>query len=946
MLFRLIKKITKNYGVFLSLFLGVILSLVIVNCTIIYSNSLKDSLFQIILEDYEKKYDETAGTVIIHNNNMDSQSLFSEKNENYNKSVLDRFNMDIYVGRSMATAEHSIFWDEDTDTSKQYFYNRDYQLMSIKDFENHINIIQGRIFNNTFVQGDKNVVEVVVDKKTIIDLKLELDKLYRMELVNDIKYESILNLIDEKHSSKQRMNYFKIVGVYELKENDIFWRKGIWKNTNNSFVVNENALRQLWINEKGKTQITNEYFIDFSNFKYSNRSEVLEELQKAEDEYSINNSQITLNIRSLINEEDKNFKLVSNMLWIIQIPVLAILFLYILMITGIIVERDKDEIALLKSRGATRLNILSNYLFDGVIILGVVLLVTPLLSLIAAKYMSTTSGFLEFNGEYSRSMYFTKDNIYFSLITSIIFLSALCIPVIKATREGVVNRRQSKVRIEFSTWKKTFIDFILIGVGFYGFSLFMNSQNVANDSMVDINSISLDPLIFISATVFAFGLSLFFLRIYPYLIKFIFKTFKRIMPAHLFVLFSNLGRKAGKREYIMLFIMIMISSSIFNLKIARTINTNVLENAQYIYGSEIKMVGYWSKDSGDDIQIDKVPDDYDVITKTERIEPDYAQFESLESLETIAKVMKVYNINLKHSGLTLGKVNIMAVEPKQFGEVAYMREDLTPIHWYNYLNILSQHPEVIFLSSNMKELRIDEIKPGELIEVETYGFEENLIFGGYIDYWPEYQNKDEYLLVGNFNYIYSRLVRFPYEVWGKLEEGKNESDLLNEIEEKSINVAKISSISEFTKENIFLKAVNASITISFILSMMVTLLGFMIYWFICIKERELQFGILRSLGLKVRKLYTIVVVEQILVTGTALMVGIVIGQIISSKFLPVVTEIVFANSLVLPIVDYITSTDYLLIVAMFITSVIFALVIILRYISTIKMSQAIKIGED
>lgn len=955
MLFRLLKKITKNYGVFLSLLFGIVLSLVVINCTIIYGNSLKDSLFQKLLSNYEMDNGETAGTVSINDNNMNLSDGFSEEVESYDRSVLEKFNMDVYTGRSLATAEYSIFWDEDVDTSKKDFYRRNYQLISIRDFKNHIDIIQGRIFNDSFVKGNKKVAEVVVDQKTMLNLKLEIDKLYRMELVDKVKHESILNLINDKRENNQKMNYFKIVGVYKLKENDVFWRKGIWKNTDNSFVINENVLNQLYVNEQGRVKVSREYFIDFSKFKYSDRNEFLKELSKTEDEYSIKNSQFILNISALIEEENKNFNLVGNMLWIIQIPVFTILFLYILMITGIIVERDKDEIALLKSRGATKFNILSNYLFDGAVILGFGLLIAPAASLIVARYMSITSGFLEFNGEYSRNLYFTKDNIYFSIITSIFFLSALLIPVTRATREGIVNRKQSKVRMKFSTWKKSFIDFILIGVGFYGFNLFMNSQDVAKDIKLDINFIALDPLIFISATVFAFGLSLLFLRVYPYLITFIFKTFKRIMPAHFFVLFSNLGRKAGKREYIMLFIMVMICSSIFNLKIARTINTNVLDNVKYTSGSEIKIIGYWVRDKGHEFKMNKddkpelsnlVESPFDVLKLTELIEPDYSQYEKLESLETIAKVMKIKNSSIRYKDQFIDRVDIMAVEPRQFGKVAYMRKDLTPIHWYNYLNVLSKVPNVVFLSSNMKELKKYDIKAGESIEVDIYGFKENLIFGGYIDYWPGYHNKSEYLMVGNFNYAYSRLARVPYEIWGVLKDGKTESDFLKEIEDKSVNVAEVSSISEFTEENIFLKAVNSSITISFILSMIVTLLGFMIYWCICIKERELQFGILRSLGLKIKKIYVMIVLEQILVTGISLIVGIGIGQFISNKFLPVITEIVFGNSLVLPIFDYIASSDYFLIVAIFIISIILVLVIILRYISTIKISQAIKIGED
>lgn len=954
MLFRLLKKVTRNYGIFLSLLVGILLSLVIINCTVIYGNSLKDSLLEKVFSSYEKQYDEFPGIISVEEYSTNLSNGFSKEKEDNDKSVLDRFGLEYKVGRSVAKAEHSVFWEIGSDMSKRMFYSRDLELISIKDFKEHVDIIQGRMYEDTFIHNDKKIVEVVVDQKALLELKLEIDGLYRMEFLDSLEQKDIMKLVNQKRDNEEKMNYFKVVGVYKIKENDSFWRKGIWKNEKNNFVADENVLGQLYNDEDGNIKIAREYFMDFSRFRYSDRIEFLDKLNKAEAEYSRNNSVIQLNIKSILDKEDKNFNLVANMLWIIQIPVFAIMFLYILMITGIIVDRDKDEIALLKSRGATKWNILVNYLFDGSMILIVGLISTPILSMIAVKYMSTTSGFLEFKNEYASSLYFTRENIYFSIITGVVFLGALIIPVLKAANEGIVNRKRSKVRIKFSSWRKTFIDFILMGIGIYGFNLFTKSQSVASDIKVDINFISLDPVIFISATVFAFGLSLFFLRIYPYIILAILKSFKQIMPAHQFVLFSNLGRKAGKREYTMLFIMVMICSSIFNLKIARTINTNVLDNVKYTAGAEIKITGPWKSDKVHGFKNNtekesgtgELGGEFDILNKTELVEPDYSQYQGLETLENTAKVMKINNISIKYDGETIDRVDAMAVEPKEFGEVAYMRDDLMDTHWYNYLNVIANNPKVIFLSSSMRGIKGYEITPGETIEIDVFKFKEYFVFGGYIDYWPGYENRDKHLLVGNFDYFYSRVVRVPYEVWGSLKEGQKERDLLKEIEDKSVEVVEISSISEFIKENIFLKAVNSAITISFILSMIVTLLGFMIYWCICIKERELQFGILRSLGLKIGRIYSMIIWEQILVTGTSLIVGIGIGQFISSKFLPVIAEIVFGNSLTLPIYDYIASSDYFLIIAIFIISVIFVLIIILRYISTIKICQAVKIGED
>lgn len=944
MLFRLIKKITKNYGVFFALFLGIILSLVTINSTTMYGNTLKDSLFQRTLKDFEKNYNQTAGTVLIQKEKTFVKVGLSDTFGEKNKKELGVFNREVIDGRSVAELHNSIFLYEENDMRVGELFCNDYKLKSMRDLHNHVNIVQGRIYQKSFRYEDKNIIEVIVDRNTMINLKLEMDKLYLMEVLNIIDVPSIRKRINKKTESKLKLTYFKIVGVYEEKKNDVFWRKGLLKKDKNEFMIHENAMELLCIQENKKVDISREYFIDLDNFKYQDLKEFVKEIDGVKKRFVSDEMIYKSNLNNIAVINDRDFKLVSNMLWIIQIPVIAILFLYVLMITGIIVDRDKDEMALLRSRGATRWKILFNYLFDGFVILIGGLLVTPILSIIAVKVMSKTSGFMEFQGISSQNIYFSIDNIYCSIATGGIFLCALLIPVLKATKEGIIDRKASKVRIKFSTWKKSFIDFILIGVGFYGLSLFMKSKGNLKGIEANINTIALDPLIFLAATILAFGFSLLFLRIYPYLIKGVLKICKKIMPAHIFVLFSNLSRKPGKREYTMLFIMILISSSIFNLKIARTINCNVIDNIRYRSGAEVKMEGIWVSDVT--MTSNNGDSEFDVFSNTDKIEPDFDQYKNLESLESVTKVLEIENIALNKGALNIDRVKVIAVQPNSFGKTAYMRRDLTPEHWYNYLNILAAEPSVVFLSSSIEQHQGNKMKLGDLITLNIKGFNEKFFFGGYIDYWPGYIDRNKPLVVGNFDYFYSRIARSPYAIWGKLKKDKSEDELIKEMKDKSILLSKFDSISDLTKENIFLKAVNAAITISFILSMIVTLLGFLIYWCICIRERELQFGILRSLGIKIKKLYTMILMEQLIVTGAALSAGIGIGQFISSNFLKIATEIVFGNTLVLPIVHYISSKDYLLIIAMIVISIILVLIFILKYISDLKLSQAIKIGED
>jgi len=958
MLFRLLKKISKNLGVFISLLLGIVISLVIINATIMYGNVLKDDLFHKQMSDFELKNNVSAGTINITDSSLVMEDVISDRVVKQDLDALSELDLNIEVGRNLALAQYSIFWDSSSDTSQKDFYTRNYDLISIHDFQNHVEMVQGRMYSSDLVGDEGGIIEVVVDQKTYLEMKLEMDKLYPTMLISHIEHQAIQDRLKSKAEDNQALVRFKVVGVYKLKEGDSFWRRGYWKNDKNTFLAHEKALGDFSVYENIGLQGIREYFLDLSQFRYTNRQAFIKAYEKIEETYEVQNDEIFLNVGNTVKKDDKNFALVSNMLWIIQVPVFAILFLYILMITSIIVERDKDEIALLKSRGATRFNILSHYAFDGSLILLVALITAPGLAIVAAKYMSITSGFLEFQGIVSKNLYFSPANLIFSLLAGLFFLLALLLPAYKASKDDVVNRKQSKVRIKISKWQSTFIDFILIAVGLYGFSMFKRSQEVAENLSKDINYITLDPLIFISATVLAFGMALAFLRFYPYFIKGIFRVFKKVMPPNIYVLFSNLGRKPGKREYVMLFIVVMISSSIFNLKIARTINTNVTDNIKYSEGADVVIKGSWVKDKGNEFgqNEDEKPEMgqnlkpdlsmFDVLNYSELIEPNYDQFETLETLDHVAKVLTIKNTALEYSGSLVQQVDLMAIEPDDFGRVAYMRDDLSEVHWHHYLNILSEKPNAVFFSSNLDVYDKFGIEIGDPIEIDVYQFKETVFFAGYFDYWPGYVDRDKYMMIGNFNFAYTRLARFPYQVWGKLDQASTENDLFRELQQKDVDYSDVNSISSLTKENIFLKAVNASITIAFIMSMVVTLLGFVIYWVICIRERELQFGILRSLGLKVRKINTMIVIEQFLVTGVSLVVGIGVGQFISSTYLPAVTKIVFGTSLVLPVFDYISSSDYYMIISIFIVSVLCVLTVILRYISKLKISQAVKIGED
>ena len=67
------------------------------------------------------------------------------------------------------------------------------------------------------------------------------------------------------------------------------------------------------------------------------------------------------------------------------------------------------------------------------------------------------------------------------------------------------------------------------------------------------------------------------------------------------------------------------------------------------------------------------------------------------------------------------------------------------------------------------------------------------------------------------------------------------------------------------------QGINGFFTLSFLVTMLITFVGFFIYWILAIKGRLLQFGILRSMGLSRLSVILVLLWEQILVSVTAIL---------------------------------------------------------------------------
>ena len=69
-------------------------------------------------------------------------------------------------------------------------------------------------------------------------------------------------------------------------------------------------------------------------------------------------------------------------------------------------------------------------------------------------------------------------------------------------------------------------------------------------------------------------------------------------------------------------------------------------------------------------------------------------------------------------------------------------------------------------------------------------------------------------------------------------------------------------------------------------SVIISLTGYILYWFFNLSGRVVQFGVLRAMGLSRRQLTGMLLLEQVFTAGLSIVLGIVIGKVASILFLP------------------------------------------------------------
>jgi putative ABC transport system permease protein len=949
--FMLLRKIYKNKWMVLSLLIGLLLCTTMVSSISMFSRTVLHRVLESDLRNFQAEKGKYPGAYVI---DKDMSFRTDPLNQDKHRSFLEEFReLDKYLGEELGKEIPLPVLSRRTSlVSKNYVMDKSkvdegndlrwiMNLQAISGLEEHVKIIEGRMFSKEV--NNEGEYEVIVSESAMEEMNLVLDRPYVIyHLSSGGKPKEI---------EKYRFN-IRVVGVYTYKdEMDTFFGDGGWPYS--EYLLMDYGLFKGGFMRDQKMDLNTVrwyYGFDYKKISMDNLEEILSIIASQVKDVKLDLNAAPLFEASHILEGyiGRRYQ-TQSLLLMFQLPVILLLIIYISMVSHFIVEEDRNEIAVLKSRGVGLFQILPVYLIEGGVIGGIAVLLGPLLGVYMCRAIGASNGFLEFVQRKALVVNITYVEYLYSGIMALVLILAILASVIKAAGKSIVEHKQSRARfVGKPFWMKYYLDVLFMAIVAYGVYSYVAKSSSAEKIKSLSGSAPIEPLLYIVSALFVLGLGMLFLRIYPFIVRLIFWIGKRIWSPSAYISLLNAGKSEGRNRFLMLFIIMTVAIGIFNVNAAGAINKILEKQIRYTAGADLVLVGE-----------QKVRDDG-------RPEIDDTLLKEISSLDGIKQATKVLYSSLGTIRVKLprppgfseqGLINLYGINPKEFGEIAFMPEELLPFHFNNYLNLLASDPSAMLVSSNIG--RKYNLKPGDKINVK-WGSTDNIYVEGYvaalIDYWPAFIPKDmeqpilyTTFIVANIDHLDRSKLTWPYEVWAKRSgEGSGEA-IYKGIEEKKLKFTKLVDANQQlvkAKNEAILQGTNGSLTLGFIITMLVTGIGFLIYWMSSIKSRTLQFGIFRAMGMRLSKLLGIILYEQILISGTAILAGIIIGRQSSRLFIPIIQATSNPYNQNIPLRAEQGIGDYASLIVFLFLIMLIGFVILGRYISGMSMDQAIKLGED
>ncbi|MEZ4580698.1 MAG: FtsX-like permease family protein [Caldilineaceae bacterium] len=657
----------------------------------------------------------------------------------------------------------------------------------------------------------------------------------------------------------------------------------------------------------------------------------------------------------------RSSRVLNVLLYAFSIPIIGLLLAFIGVVVGLAVERQRNEIAVLRSRGATMLQVLGIALLQAVFLGAIALGVGIFASQGIAYVIGSTRSFLDFTAQSDIRVLLTRTSLRFGVFAVIVVIVAQVIPSIGAARHTIISYKAERARtLRPPWWQRAWLDVLLLIPAGYGAYLLRQQGSIAVGQAGISGGPFDNPLLFLVPALVTLALTLFLLRILPKFMAGLAWLAGRLNGIGFLLASRYLSRDPSFYTAPLVLLILTLSLSIFTASLAVTLDRHLHDQSYYRIGADARLaeLGVFSEGDGAASgpfgaafgEGGATEEDTSTIPESRWVFIPVSEHLRIDGIEGAARVGD-YDARMQVGDGWLDAYFI-GIDRIDFPKASYWRRDFAPASLGALMNSLALNPNGILLPRQF--MADNSIRVGDSVQVQvstfSYGADMSMTVVGEIDYFPTwYEEEDGPLIVGNLDYLFEEFGgQVPYDVWVRTAPGIDYNQMVRDLGTLDLRVVDwratrpviVAEQEQPSRQGLF-----GVLSVGFLAAALLTVLGFLLYALFSFRRRFIELGTLRAIGLSPGQMTAFLAWELLFLIMLGVVVGTLLGVLVSQLFIPYLQVGNTPADLVPPFLVEIAWPAIFRIYALFGALFAVALTALAFLLLRMKIFQAIKLGE-
>jgi len=620
------------------------------------------------------------------------------------------------------------------------------------------------------------------------------------------------------------------------------------------------------------------------------------------------------------------YSLLPVLLFILVAPIALLVLYAVAVTTTLALDRQADEIALMRSRGATRRQIGTLYALEGLMIGLVATALGPLLGLPLGRLIGNASGWLRFTGGLPYDLRLSPSTYLLAAAVAVLGLLAGFIPAIGLSRRSLMALKLDQARsARRPLWQRLFLDVVIMACSLYGLAVLARQGTITSGTVGA--AIVQDPVSVLAPLLFVVAIALFSSRLLPGVAALVVRLARRYAAPPARMALQGVRRAPRQPMQLVQLSALTVALGVVAATIAGVEASNLSDQQLYTAGAPLRLREY-----------NAVQKQYQTLPLADHLRlPGVRAATPALRFETSSD-----SVNVTDNGTA---VTVLGIDPRTAAAVMWFRADFATQPFSRLLALLTRSGPNAIVSDAF--VAATGLHGGDSFSVTlANGQTVSARVAATAHYFPTLDPAAAPFVVLNLAYLqHASHSSASSEVWLATAPSQAIVDRLLRITRdwpRQI-FAEQGLTPAFSAEDAPLTAgIYGVVSLGFLSALALALLGFVAYAYLSLQRRLREFAIVRALGFSAGQTQRWLLYEHFFVLGMGIGSGLVAGILATRLFLPYMPVTAATTPPFLVVVPWGAIAEFVLTILLVFALLLSAHVALLL---RLQLSRVLRLGE-